>query len=101
VKFVPAHGFFQGLSHLAFHPKESVCRHHSVNALVWPKVVVVGHEMPEPFLGFREILRLNPLPKFFPHRGPKPFRFAYGLGMVSARHHVLDAFPYQQFLEVP
>jgi hypothetical protein len=100
-QFISAHGLFQGFSDLVFRPEKPVRRHHAIDALMGPEVVVVGHEMPEPFLGLREILRLDPLPEFFPHRGPKSFRLAHGLGMVGTGHHVLDTFTDEKLLEVP
>ena len=63
-------------------------------------MVVVGHKMAETFLGFREFLRLNPLPKLFTDRGPKPFGFAYSLWMVRAGNHVLDTVADEKFLKV-
>lgn len=101
VQLVAAHGLFQGRSHLVRDTKKPVRWHHAVDALVGPEVVVVGDEMAEPFLGFREVLGLHAVPKLFTHRGPKPFGLSHGLWVVSSRHHVLDALPYQQFLEIP
>jgi hypothetical protein len=101
VQLVAAQGFFQGLSHLVLNPKEPVCRHHPINALVRTEVVVVGHEVPKPFFGFREVLWLYPTPELFPHSGPKPLRLSHGLRMVGACHHVLNAFTNQQLLEIP
>jgi hypothetical protein len=99
-QFVLLHGLFQCFSDLVLSPEKPVRRHHAVNALVGPEVVVVVDEMAQPFLGFAQVLRLDPLPKFLHDRGPEPFRLAYRLGVVGSRHHVLDAFLAQHLLEV-
>lgn len=65
-----------------------------------PEVVVMGHEVPKPLLGLREILGLHPFPELLAHRGPKPLGFAYRLGVVGPGHYVLDAFTFEKLLEV-
>jgi hypothetical protein len=99
-KLVAAQVLFQGFPYLAFSPEEPVRWGHPVNSLVGSEVVVVGHEMPEPLLGFREVLGLDPFPEFFTYCCPKPFGFSHSLGMVGTSHHMLDAFPDQKPLEI-
>lgn len=101
VQLIAAHGLLKGLPHLGFHPEKPVGRHHPIDALMGPEVVVVSDEMSQPFPGLCQVLGLDPFPKFLAHRGPKPFGFSHCLGMVGTGHHMLDPLLHQELLEIP
>ena len=99
-ELVLRHARLEGLPQRVLGTEETVRGDEPADPLVRAKMVVVREVMPEPLACFAELLRLHALPQLRADRLPQALTLAQRLGVVRARHHVLDALAHQQALEV-
>jgi hypothetical protein len=95
-----SHARLQRRAHLIFSLEEAIRRHQPVDPLVRTEVVVVRKPVRQSLARLVQILRTRALPKLRANRVPKPLALAQRLGMVRARHHVLDPLALQELSEV-
>jgi hypothetical protein len=88
---VVAHRSLNRLSDIALDPKKSIGRHHVVDALIGPEVIVVINKVRHARARIIEIRRRSSLPELILHGFPKALALAHRLRMMASCHRVMDA----------
>jgi hypothetical protein len=93
------HVLFNRCAHLRRRPKESICRHQSLQRLVRPVEVVRVDEESQPPLHIGEVGKHRPRQKLVPQRLPEALDLAQRLRMLRPALDVMNAFAPQLFFE--